>query len=136
MNYGNPHKNLCMISIAGTVFWPFGQTEAYSKASGRTSPLLLKAPKASNRITVHTDNKVYATSDTTHSQPYFFTCASSPDSQITCSRGIFSIRTRDNYSMADHPVVMVTWWGATAFCNTIFQLFSLFFIRVFKALHL
>jgi sulfatase modifying factor 1 len=77
----------------------------------------LNAAKASNRITVHTDNKVYATSDTTHSQPYFFTCDSSPDSQITYSGGIFSLRTRDNYSMADHPVVMVTWWGATAFCD-------------------
>jgi hypothetical protein len=71
---------------------------------------------ASGDITVYADNVVYATSDTSHSQPYFSTEAASSDSQITYS-GTFSVRSRDGYSMANHPVVMVSWYGATAFCN-------------------
>ncbi len=38
-------------------------------------------------------------------------------SQITYSGGAFSVRSRDGYSMANHPVVEVSWYGATAFCN-------------------
>ena len=38
-------------------------------------------------------------------------------SQITYSGGTFSVRCRDGYSMANHPVVFVSWPGATAFCN-------------------
>ncbi len=48
---------------------------------------------------------------------YFDTFAASDDSQITYSGGTFSVRSRDGYSMANHPVVMVSWYGATAFCN-------------------
>ena len=77
----------------------------------------LNAAKAAGQITVYTDNIVYATSDTSHSQPYFSTYAANSYSQITYSDGIFSVRSRDGYSMADHPVVMVSWYGATAFCN-------------------
>jgi hypothetical protein len=77
----------------------------------------LNAAKASNQITVYTDNVVYATSDTNHSHPYFSTEASSSVSQITYSDSAFSVRSRDGYSMANHPVVMVSWYGATAFCN-------------------
>ena len=50
-------------------------------------------------------------------KPYFDTFAASPYSQITCSGYTFSVRSRDGYSMADHPVVQVSWYGATAFCN-------------------
>jgi formylglycine-generating enzyme required for sulfatase activity len=77
----------------------------------------LNAALASNQITVYTDNIVYATSDTNYSQPYFRTEAGSSYSQITYSGGTFSVRSRDGYSMANHPVVMVSWYGATAFCN-------------------
>jgi formylglycine-generating enzyme required for sulfatase activity len=76
----------------------------------------LNAAKASNQITVY-NNIVYATSDTSHSQPYFSTEAASSASQITYSDGTFSVRSRDGYSMANHPVIMVSWYGATAFCN-------------------
>lgn len=77
----------------------------------------LNAALASGKIKVHTDNVVYATSDTNHSQPYFTTEASSSVSQITYSDSAFSVRSRDGYSMANQPVVMVSWYGATAFCN-------------------
>jgi formylglycine-generating enzyme required for sulfatase activity len=76
----------------------------------------LNAAKASNQITVY-NNVVYATSDTSHSHRYFYTYAADSHSQITYSGGVFSIRTREGYSMANHPVVMVNWYGATAFCN-------------------
>jgi len=48
---------------------------------------------------------------------YFDTYAASSYSQITYSAGVFSVRSRDGYSMANHPVVEVSWYGATAFCN-------------------
>ncbi|MBN1476920.1 SUMF1/EgtB/PvdO family nonheme iron enzyme [Candidatus Sumerlaeota bacterium] len=38
-------------------------------------------------------------------------------SQIIHSGGSFSVNVRDNLSMGDHPVVLVTWHGAAAFCN-------------------
>jgi formylglycine-generating enzyme required for sulfatase activity len=59
-------------------------------------------------------------------QVYCETFASDSYSQIVYSGGSFSVRTRDGldtngqpavYDMNDHPVVMVTWYGATAFCN-------------------
>ena len=48
---------------------------------------------------------------------YFDTFAAHDGSQITYSGVTFSVRTRDDYDMSDHPVVMVSWYGATAFCN-------------------
>ena len=53
-------------------------------------------------------------------EPYFDTFAASPESQITYSGGVdgvFSVRSRDGYDMSDHPVVMVSWYGATAFAS-------------------
>ena len=77
----------------------------------------LNAALASGDIIVHTNNVVYAAGDTSYSQPYFSTAAASSYSQITYSGGTFSVRTRDGHSMADHPVVMVSWYGATAFAD-------------------
>jgi formylglycine-generating enzyme required for sulfatase activity len=48
---------------------------------------------------------------------YFDTYAADSNSQITCNGGVFSIRIRDSNDMSNHPVVMVSWYGATAFCN-------------------
>jgi len=67
-------------------------------------------------ITVYS-NRVYAASDTSHSHVYFETYDASSYSQITYSGGLFSVRTRDGYDMSDYPVVEVSWYGATAFCN-------------------
>ena len=50
-------------------------------------------------------------------EPYFDTYLASDDSQITFIGGIFSVRTRDGYDMSDHPVVMVSWYGAAAFAD-------------------
>lgn len=60
---------------------------------------------------------VYASSDSTNSYPYLKTYSSITDSQITYSGASFNVRSRDGYSMADHPVVEVRWFGAAAYCN-------------------
>jgi formylglycine-generating enzyme required for sulfatase activity len=82
----------------------------------------LNAALASGDITVGTDNIVYGSNGSNSGadfvgEIYFVTYAASSDSQITYSGGTFSVRSRDGYSMANHPVVMVSWYGATAFCN-------------------
>ena len=50
-------------------------------------------------------------------EPYFETYMSSTRSQIIFLHGAFSVRERDGYDMGDHPVVMVSWYGAMAFAN-------------------
>ncbi len=65
-------------------------------------------------------NIVYAASDTDYSQPYFGTYKDNNSfysRQIIYAGGAFSVRTRDGYNMGDHPVVNVSWYGATAFCD-------------------
>lgn len=76
----------------------------------------LNAALADGEITVY-NNIVYAASDTDHDKPYFDTYAADTDSQIIYSGGTFSVRTRDSYYMGNHPVVEVSWYGGTAFCN-------------------
>jgi formylglycine-generating enzyme required for sulfatase activity len=63
------------------------------------------------------ENRVYGFSDTGYSQPYFRTFADSHDSQIIFSEGAFEVIERDGYNMSHHPVVEVSWYGATAFCE-------------------
>ncbi|GAG83058.1 unnamed protein product, partial [marine sediment metagenome] len=48
---------------------------------------------------------------------YFYTFAARDSSLITYGGGVFSFRSRDGYSMGNHPVVEVPWYGATAFCD-------------------
>ncbi len=74
---------------------------------------------------VKVDNGVvYASSDNGNFLPYFSTSSApsgDPDygehSQINYSGGVFSVRMKDGHDMSNHPVVMVSWYGATAFCN-------------------
>lgn len=81
----------------------------------------LNAVKASNQITVYTDNVVYATSDTIHSQPYYdlagagYTYNGATNggaARINYSDGSFSVDS----GFENHPVTYVSWYGATAFC--------------------
>jgi len=76
----------------------------------------LNVALAEEKIKVY-NNIVYATSDISHSERYFKTYAASPSSQIIYTAGVFSVRTRDGYDMSNHPVLEVSWYGATAFCD-------------------
>jgi hypothetical protein len=68
-------------------------------------------------IIVEYYGKIYDVDDTRHVKPFFQTASSIPTSQISFSDGRFSVRTRDNRNMVNHPVVEVTWFGANAFCD-------------------
>jgi len=76
----------------------------------------LNSALADGLITVYND-VVYAAGDTSHEEPYFDTYAADSESQISYSGGSFSVRSRDGYDMSNHPVVEVSWYGATAFCD-------------------
>lgn len=75
----------------------------------------LNAALVDDRIQV-VDGVVYA-AGSDQSEPYFDTHSTSADSQIEYGQGQFTVRSRDGYSMADHPVVKVSWYGARAFCD-------------------
>jgi formylglycine-generating enzyme required for sulfatase activity len=60
---------------------------------------------------------VYASADSSNSYPYCDTSASSAYSQIDYSGGVFSVRTKGGRSMANDPMVYVSWYGAVAYCN-------------------
>ena len=51
------------------------------------------------------------------SYPYCDTSTSSSYSQIAYSDGVFTVRTKGGRSMADDPMVRVTWYGAAVYCN-------------------
>ena len=67
---------------------------------------------------------IYLSSDvvygTGNDQGYCDTSASSSWSQIVYSGGVFSVRTKPEVGgrdMSDDPMVMVSWYGAVAYCN-------------------
>jgi hypothetical protein len=81
----------------------------------------LNAALASGDITIDANDVIGANGSNSGAdfvgEIYFETYAAESNSQITYSGGNFSVRSRDGYSMANHPVVMVSWYGATAFSN-------------------
>ncbi len=77
----------------------------------------LNAALAASQITVF-NNRVYAISDTSHSQPYFVTHEADSDSQISYNiSGSFYTRSKNGRNMVNDPVVMVSWYGAKVFCD-------------------
>jgi formylglycine-generating enzyme required for sulfatase activity len=59
-------------------------------------------------------NVVYGTEN---GQGYCDTSASSSYSPIVYSGGIFTVGTKDGRDRSDDPMVMVSWYGASAYCN-------------------
>ena len=105
-SYGNP------ISHGGFT----GEMSRYETTNAQYCEYL-NAAFVDHLIKVHGDNNIYASNDYFYSRPYFETYAADLNSQITFSFGTFTVRYRDGLSMADHPVVHVSWYGATAFCD-------------------
>ena len=97
-----------------------GQMSKYETTNAQYCEFL-NAALASGDIYV--DSNIVYGSDGSNSgadfvdEEYFDTFAATDYSQITYSDGTFSVRRRDGYSMSDHPVVEVSWYGATAFCD-------------------
>ena len=63
------------------------------------------------------DSIVYALSDTNDSLPYCSAHSADFHAQIDYSGGIFSVRSKGGRSMANDPMVEVSWYGAAAYCN-------------------
>lgn len=97
-----------------------GQMSKYETTNAQYCEFL-NAALASGDITV-SSNIVYGANGSNPGadfvgEIYFDTYEAIPYSQITYSGGTFSVRSRDGYDMSTHPVVEVSWYGATAFCN-------------------
>lgn len=67
---------------------------------------------------------VYALSDTANNYPYCTTSSASSGSpnsgeysQISFSDSTFSVQPKGNRDMSNDPMVMVSWYGAVAYCN-------------------
>ena len=73
----------------------------------------LNAALTDGLIFVHND-VVYITDS---NEIAFESYSANSNSQITYSNDTFSVRICDGYDMSNHPVVQVSWYGATAFCN-------------------
>jgi formylglycine-generating enzyme len=67
-------------------------------------------------ITVESSGIVYQAGSGT-SYPYCDTSKSSLYSQIAYSSGVFSVLTKGERSMANDPMVGVSWYGSVAYCN-------------------
>ncbi len=81
----------------------------------------LNSALASGDITV-SSNRVYGANGSNGGadfvgEVYFEPSESSSYSQITFNGSIFSVRIRESYDMSNHPVVEVSWYGATAFAS-------------------
>jgi len=97
-----------------------GQMSKYETTNAQYCQFL-NAARASGDITI-SNNLVYGADGSNGGadflgEIYCDTYVADSDSQITYSGGTFSVRNRDGYDMSNHPVVLVSWYGATAFCN-------------------
>ena len=99
-----------------------GEMSKYETTNGQYCQFLNVA-LASGDIYV-SDNVVYGANGSNIGadfvdEIYFDTFAAEDRSQIDYNdvSGSFSVRIRDSNDMSNHPVVEVSWYGATAFCN-------------------
>jgi len=71
---------------------------------------------SANEIKV-VDGIVYSSSDANNSYPYCATQNYDYKSQIDYSDDMFSVRTKNDRDMSNDPMVMVSWYGAVAYCD-------------------
>ncbi len=98
-----------------------GEMSKYETTNAQYCQFLNEA-LASGDITVGADNIVDGANGSNSGadfvgEVYFDTSNYTSYSQITWNGTSFSVRSRDGYDMSNHPVVEVSWYGATAFCN-------------------
>jgi len=60
---------------------------------------------------------VYASTDDSNSYLYCDTSPASSSSQIAYNGGVFSVSIKGGRSMANDPMVQVSWYGSVAYCN-------------------
>jgi formylglycine-generating enzyme len=60
---------------------------------------------------------VYESTDNGNSYPYCDTSAAGSGSQIAYNSGVFSVLNKGARNMANDPMVVVSWYGAAAYCN-------------------
>jgi len=78
----------------------------------------LNSAKQSGHITISLASyMVFSVNDTSFSEPYFRCLEVDEYSQIDYSNGRFTVAWKDGRPMADDPVVVVSWYGAKAFCD-------------------
>jgi formylglycine-generating enzyme required for sulfatase activity len=109
----NPNPDITWVSVAEAVFT--GQMSVYETTNAQYCQYLNVA-KAAGLIVVHTNNKIYAASDTGHSYPYYDLAgpgSSGGAARINYTGGSF---TYDD-GFENHPVTYVSWYGAMAFCS-------------------
>ncbi len=97
-----------------------GQMSKYETTNAQYCHFL-NAAKAANLIMVYTDNIVYATSDTNHSQPYY-----NPGTGVNYNGATNGGAARINWTgstfavdagFENHPVTHVSWYGSTSFAS-------------------
>ncbi len=98
-----------------------GEMSRYETTNAQYCQFLNEA-LASGDITVGADNIVDGANGSNGGadfvdEIYFDTFEASSYSQITFNGSTFSVRSRDGYDMSNHPVVEVSWYGATAFAR-------------------
>jgi hypothetical protein len=98
-----------------------GQMSKYETTNAQYCQYLNDA-LAAGQITVYTNNKVYAASDTSHLVPYYDLAGAGNTSDGATNGGAARINwTGSSFTVdagfGNHPVSYISWYGATVFAN-------------------
>lgn len=62
-------------------------------------------------------NLVFSVEDPNSEREYLKIAEGNTGCQISYTGSVFTVLNKDSYSMANHPVTVVSWYGAKAFCD-------------------